>query len=40
MVYVSKPSVELVVLVLRIFVNVDHSYVEYGVHVLLDFEAC
>ncbi len=40
MVYVSKPSVELTVLVLGIFVNVDHSYVEYGVHDLLDFEAC
>jgi hypothetical protein len=40
MVYVSKPSVELVVLVLGIFVDVDHSNVEYGIHDLLDFEAC
>jgi hypothetical protein len=40
MVYVSKPSVELVVLVLGIFVDVDHLYVEYGIQDLLDFEAC
>ncbi len=40
MVYVAKPSVGQVVLVLEIVVNVDYLYVEYNVHCLPDFKAC
>ncbi len=40
MVYVAKPSVGQVVLVLEIVIDVDYLYVEYNVHCLPDFEAC